>query len=57
MMTDTRFRKERINEIKFQAVLAATKVRDDARFLARVSCWILEPTIYDRYSVPQETYQ
>ena len=43
-MTDTRCRKKRIDETKIQAVLAATKVRDNARFLDRVAVWNIEPT-------------
>ena len=42
-MTDTRSRNELIDETKIQAVLAATKVRDDPHFLARVAIEISSP--------------
>ena len=38
-------KKEKINEAKIKAVLAATKIRDDARFLARVAFGIMSPRV------------
>ena len=38
-------KKEKIDEKKIKAVLAATKVRDDARFLARVAFGITSPRV------------
>ena len=42
---DTRSRKGRIDKTKLEAILAATKVRDDARFLARVAFGISSPRV------------
>ena len=41
----SRSRRGRINKTKLNAVLAATKVRDDARFLARVAFGISSPRV------------
>ena len=42
---DNLSRKGRIDEKKIKAILAATDVRDDARFLARVAFGILSPRV------------
>ncbi|KAL8686248.1 MAG: hypothetical protein Q9218_007241 [Villophora microphyllina] len=43
--TQKRSRKGHIDKVKFSAVLAATKVRDDPRFLARVAFGISSPRV------------
>lgn len=40
-----KLKKERIDEGKIRAVLAATKARDDARFLARVAFGMQSPRV------------
>ena len=42
---DKRQQKEPINEAKIKAILSATKVRDDARFLARVAFGMSSPRV------------
>ena len=42
---DNLSRKGRVDEAKIKAILAATKVRDDARFLARVAFGISSPRV------------
>ena len=42
---DKQLRKGRIDEKKIKAILSATKVRDDARFLARVAFGISSPRV------------
>lgn len=40
-----KFKKEKVDQGKIKAVLAATSVRDDARFLARVAFGISSPRV------------
>lgn len=45
LQSDRQQRKGRIDEGKINAILSATKVRDDARFLARVAFGISSPRV------------